>query len=203
MTERTIDLSDLPPPARGTWRQDDPKTSYQPYAPTADLVPPFLPLGHDQHQVRINASTHDATGLIRKATPEAMGNTARLGAKIEKYLPEYTEYQLDRGADAGMLVVTYGISADAARDAVKILRSKGRDVSLLVMKTMLPVPPDVLDILRGYERVLVMEENLPGLLREILTGWLGNERVKGRGKIGHMVTPWEIVEEVERCRQES
>jgi hypothetical protein len=71
------------------------------------------------------------------------------------------------------------------------------------MKTMLPVPSDIFEILDRYPRILIAEENLPGLLRELLFGQQKSERIKRINKIGNMITPLEIIEGVEACKQPS
>jgi 2-oxoglutarate ferredoxin oxidoreductase subunit alpha len=167
------------------------------------MVPDFLPVGNDRHQVRSNASTHDTTGATQKNSPEALENTARLKDKIEQRLDEYTFYEHDEDKAADTVILTYGISAEAARDAVRGLRTQGEKISLLVMKTMLPVPSDIFEILDRYPRILIVEENLPGLLRELLFGQQKSERIQCINKIGNMITPLEIIEGVEVCKQPS
>ena len=47
-----------------------------------------------------------------------------------------------------------------------------------------------------YERVFIAEENLDGLLCEIIYGVAGRPSVTSIGKIGTMIAPREIVERV-------
>jgi hypothetical protein len=67
----------------------------------------------------------------------------------------------------------------------------------------LPVPSDIFEILDRYPRILIVEENLPGLLRELLFGQQKSERIQRINKIGNMITPLEIIEGVEACKQPS
>jgi 2-oxoglutarate ferredoxin oxidoreductase subunit alpha len=203
MTNRNMDiskLSEVPRAERSLYHGAD---EYQPYAVNGNMVPDFLPVGNDRHQVRSNASTHDTTGATQKNSPEALENTARLKDKIEQRLDEYTFYEHDEDKAADTVILTYGISAEAARDAVRGLRTQGEKISLLVMKTMLPVPSDIFEILDRYPRILIVEENLPGLLRELLFGQQKSERIQCINKIGNMITPLEIIEGVEACKQPS
>lgn len=197
MTNRNLSLSQLPEITPVAWRFHDGPGEYRSYEADAGMVPPFLPAGNGRHQVRLNASTHDAGGLTRKTSPAAIENTERLRDKIEQRIAEYTHYQHDDEEDAATLLLTYGISSEAARDAMLTLRARGKRVALLVMKTLLPVPPQVLKIVAQYERVIIIEENLPGLLRELLYGQQGNDRVHSINRIGSMITPHEIVDSLE------
>lgn len=203
MTDHSVDLSTLTTITPTAWRSYDTVGEYLPYKANDDLVPPFLPVGNSRHQVRLNASTHDTRGLIQKVAPDAMSNTVRLRDKVEQRVLEYTYYDYDADEGATTLLLTYDISAEAARDAITILRTRGKHVSLLVMKTLLPVPPPVLRIVEQYEQVVIIEENLSGLLRELLFGHTGDDRVRSVNKIGGMVTPSEIVQGVEQCQRAS
>lgn len=198
MTNRSFDLSRLVPIEPVRRRFYEGSGPYRSYEAGEDRVAPFLPVGNDRHQVRLNASTHGKDGLIQKATEEAMNNTRRLKEKIEGRMPEFTRYDLDEPGDSDTLIVTYGITADAARDAVERSRRAGNGVSLLVIKTLLPVSPVILNIIDRYERVLFAEENLSGLLREVMYGQRVPEGVRSVNRIGKMVTPSDIMKELER-----
>ena len=175
--------------------------TYKPYLPDKNLVPPFLPLGNDKHQVRINASTHNMEGFIKKGIPEAMANTARLKQKIENSFNEMKDnYDLDDEKDSNTLIVTYGITSEAARDAVKIIRSGKREISLLVIKGLLPVSQSILDVLKKYTNIIIAEENISGLLKEILYGQIKYDNIRSVNKIGHLINPSEIIIEVNVCK---
>jgi len=92
---------------------------------------------------------------------------------VDRWLPEFTFYELDEEPGAKKLIVSYGITAGSAREAVAALRARGEKVSLLIIKTILPVPPPVIEIMSRYERVFIAEENLTGLLCEIIYGIAG------------------------------
>ena len=60
MTNRSFDLSRLPPVGPVPRAVDAGGDGhFRPYAAGPDAVPPFVPVGHGRHQVRLNASTHD------------------------------------------------------------------------------------------------------------------------------------------------
>lgn len=196
MTNRSFDVSTLPEIEPIQRKVDNLQQPYRPYLAGKDLVPPFVPVGNKDFQVRMNASTHDYDGLIKKGTPEAMGNTKRLKDKFEQRISEFTLYTFDQEQKANTLIITYGISADAARDAVKQIRDIGKKISLLIMKTLLPVPPKVLQIIDRHHDLVFVEENISGQLKEIICGKRIQENVKRVNKIGSMITPSEIIDAV-------
>lgn len=196
MTQRSFDLSTLPDIEKIEQPVYSGQDPYKSYLAGQDLVPPFVPLGHTDHQVRINSSTHDNEGMIRKGTPESLDNTRRLRAKIEKHLPEITFYSLEDEPGARDLIVTYGISADASRDALLQLRKNGKKVALLTVNTLLPVAAEIVQLINRYERVTFVEENLTGLYREIIFGQQQHGRIRSVNKIGSMIDPSEIVAKV-------
>lgn len=194
-TERSLDISKLPEVKKVGWEFYR-GTQYQPYAAGPDLVPQFLPVGSESNQVRLTASTHDQNGILQKASPEAMTNTSRLNDKIEKRVEEYLHYELDEEEGADSLIVTYGITSYAAREALKQLRFRGEKVSLLIVKTLLPVAPELTEIVKEYDQIVLAEENLMGQFRKILFGEWQCTELTGVNTIGHMITPEEIVKEV-------
>ncbi len=195
MTQRSFDLArleDIEPVKRAFYEGTAP---YRPYQADESLVPPFLPVGNDSHQVRLTASTHDTWGILRHSTDEALSNTRRLQAKVEAHTPVL--YDLDEQREAETLVVTYGITAGAAREAVADLRARGTPTSLLVARTLLPVPSVYYEILDRYPRVVIAEENLQGHLARLLFGHRLPEKVRLVTGIGRMIPPERIVQEVE------
>lgn len=196
MTNRSFDLSQLPPLKPVDRQYYKGKDTYLPYAAKENRAPDFLPLGNKAHRVRLNASTHDEQGLIRKATPGAMANTTRLHEKITNRVTEYASWHLDEKNGSDTLLVSYGITAGASLEALSVLRNENRKLSLLIIKTLLPLAPAVKDIISSYKKVVIAEENLTGLLKELLYGQCVPPGVKGVNKIGKMITPDEIIKEI-------
>lgn len=197
MTYKSFDvarLREITPVKRPVYSGKEP---YLPYEPMENLVPEFLPVNQDLHQVRITASTHDKTGIIQNTTPDAMANSTRLARKIQANLDRYLHYDYDRQEGAGTLLITYGITTQAAVDAVHAYRKEGRKASLLVMKTMGPVAPQYFEICRHYDRIIIAEENLDGDLRRIMFGQAPGKHVIGVNKIGRMIEPEEIINALE------
>ena len=197
MTNRSFDLNEFEEKEKVSLKYFENGKPYKPYLADEDtMVPPFLPLGNNQHQVRINSSTHDVNGFIQKATKEALDNTKRLKVKIEEGMKEFNFYSLNEIDEARILLVSYDISSDAVLEAAKVLKTRNVLVSTLILKTILPVPENILSILEYYEKVFIVEENLSGLLREILFGIQSQSNIYGINKIGEMISPEDIIAEV-------
>jgi 2-oxoglutarate ferredoxin oxidoreductase subunit alpha len=194
MTKRSIDLTELEDIEPIKRRFYDAETTYLPYAAGHAETPPFLPLGHAHHQVRMTASTHDQRGILQHSTDEAIANTRRLAAKVKENTPPL--YQLDDRDSAETLIVSYGITSGAARAAVRTLRESGEAISLLVARTLVPIPRVYYEILDRYPRIIFAEENLQGQFASILFGERWPERTALVGGIGHMVRPQDIIQEV-------
>jgi 2-oxoglutarate ferredoxin oxidoreductase subunit alpha len=192
MTQKGFDMSSLEPIHKIDRSPKKVETPYQPYKAGADMVPPFVPLGNEKYQARFNASTHDNDGLIRKGTPESLANTWRLREKLEKRVHEFSFYELDEEVNATDLIVSWGVTADASRDAVQSIRDKGNKVSLLIVKTLLPVSSGIYKIIDSYKKVLFAEENMTGLYKEMIFGKRNNSKIKTATKFGSMLTPSEI-----------
>ena len=196
MTMKSFDLSRLPEINPVEIDSKEIELPYKSYNSGNDLVPPFIPVGNDKHQVRINSSTHDNEGLIRKGNPESLANTKRLKDKFEKRIDEFTFYELDEDDNKEYLIVSYGISADAARDTIIKMRSQGKKVSLLVVKTLLPVPEKIKAIIEIFKNVSFIEENISGQYEKILFGAIKAENRNRVNNIGNLISPEEIEQEL-------
>jgi hypothetical protein len=100
-------------------------------------VPAFRPLGYGDVQVRATASTHDESGMIRSFDEKIRPNTERL--LISKTLDRFPVSRKDLQEGAEDLVISYGYTSYAATEAVRSLRSSGRRVSHVVVRTLFPV----------------------------------------------------------------
>jgi len=76
------------------------------------------------------------------------------------------------GDDSGLLVLGWGSTFGAIRMAVQICREKGMRVGHVHLRHLNPLPKDLGEILRRYERVLVPEMNLGQLSRIVRAEYL-------------------------------
>lgn len=195
MNQKSYDLnklSNIKPVKRKFY---DKKCTYKSYA-AKELVPDFLPLNQNKHQVRFNASTHDSSGILQHSTEDALNNTRRLENKINDTIDDYTYFIYEQQETAQTLVISYGISSLAAIDAVNELNKEGKNASLLVPKTLIPVPAIYMNIIKKYKKVIIAEESINNQLGQLLFGVDMPDNISFVGGLGKMITPAEIKKEV-------
>lgn len=196
MTLRNFDvskLSEILPVEKKYYNKSEP---YKPYKPEENLVPEFLPLGNEIHQVRITSSTHDQNGILQNISDEAIQNTIRIQRKLEHNIKDITLYEFLEVENAKNLLIAFDLTAEAARDAHNILIKEGIKTSLLIPKTLFPVPDDYSRIIKKYKNIFVAEENLNGQYKQILFGNFSGENVRGINSVAKMISPLMIVNEV-------
>ncbi len=93
---------------------------------------------------------------------------------IAKYIPEQT---VELGESSGKLVVVgWGSTYGAIHQAVKRLHREGKDVSHVHIRHLWPLPPNLGDLLAGFECVLVPEMNTGQLVRLLRSEFLIDAR---------------------------
>lgn len=198
MTRETVDMEKVEKPAviDRTLHTEGP---YLPFAPGPNGVPAFLPIGGPV-PVRQTSSMHGPDGYITTSPNVMQSLVERLQRKVESQIDTFSFYDWDNQPDASTLLVTYGITARSAREAVSRLRAQGRSVSLLVLKTLWPVPEKVLvAAAESIDRVLVVEANLGQYIHEVRRV-VCPKPVRFFGIMcGRMIFPEEIVQEVIRA----
>jgi len=177
---------------RATAPAGAPFTPYPADAPRG--VPLMTPYG-GPHTLRVTTSTHDERGFLTKSPAVVDALNRRLASKVEDHLDEATLVEPDLQAGAGALVVSYGVTALAARAAVAALRRSGTPVSHLVVRTLWPVPEEpIRRASRGVGRVVVPELNLGQYRREVERVVRGSAEVTGVNRVdGGLLTFEEIV----------
>jgi 2-oxoglutarate ferredoxin oxidoreductase subunit alpha len=163
-------------------------------------VPAFAPVGGEV-KVTVTGSAHDRRGRLRKVSPEVVEMLLHLQRKIEAHAAEMALVRPDLDPDASCLLLSYGITARAAREAVGVLRREGYPISFLQIQTLFPVPTEALNwTSAGIRTVFVAEENFGGQYRTVLAPLLAGKQILGINKIGSMITPGEIVGAIRGAR---
>jgi 2-oxoglutarate ferredoxin oxidoreductase subunit alpha len=157
-------------------------------------VPAMSPIGGG-HLLRFTTSSHDERGYLSKNAAQVDGLNRRLTTKVEDHMDEIglVEVDLEKGAD--VLVVSYGITARAVKEAVHRGRKKGVAVSSLTVHSIWPVPEGAIrQALEGVTRVLVPELNMGQYAREIERLARGDAQVEGLNRVdGELITPEQIL----------
>jgi 2-oxoglutarate ferredoxin oxidoreductase subunit alpha len=166
---------------------------YQP----ADGVPP---MGHfaGSHIVRFTGSSHDERGYLSKKPRDVGALNAHLAAKIEDHADEIALVESDVQTGADTLILSYGLTARSAAEAVQQARAAARGVSLLTVYSLWPVPEEAIRAaLVGVKRVIVPELNLGLYRREIERLACGVVEIVGVNRVdGGLITPSAIVEKL-------
>ena len=159
-------------------------------------VPGFLAVGGDG-KVTATGSAHNKMGELRKNDSETLDVLKHLEAKIEARRVELELATFDGEEGANTLIISFGITARAMREAVRSARGKGKKVSSLAVQSLFPVPERMIkEACKGISRVVIAEENLKGQYRGVLAPLLKDIAVIGANKIGTMITPSEIEEHI-------
>ena len=158
------------------------------------MAPYFLPIG-DKTLVRQTSSTHGSDGYITTDSDEIAKILDRLKTKLLSTVNRFSYHEALMEEDADTLLLTYGVTARAARDVHKEQKNRGQPVSLLVLKTLWPIPEDLIREKAGtVKRVVVVEMNLGQYVREI-ERILPNKKVEFLGQMdGRLITPHQIKE---------
>jgi len=195
MTRESVDLDAIELPEVATRRMADRDRPFLPFAaPSGDAAPDFLPIG-GRILVRQTSSTHGSNGYITVDPDEINAFQHRLEKKLTDHVGRFTYYEHDTDPQAETLVVAYGVTARAARAAVAASRQAGKPVSLLIPKTLWPVPQKlIVEAAAPYERIVVVEMNMGQYVREIRR-LLPGKRVGFFGQMnGDLIKPEQIRE---------
>ncbi|MCP3944169.1 MAG: pyruvate flavodoxin/ferredoxin oxidoreductase [Desulfobacteraceae bacterium] len=196
MTKESFDLNSVTLPSlveRTPYKGDN----YIPFKADPDKAPPFLPIG-GKTLVRQTSSTHGPDGYITIDPEIIAANQQRLRTKLHAARQQLSLYEKNLIPETDTLIISYGITSRAVEDAAKILAQKGQPISTLSLKTLWPVPEQViLKTAANFKRVVVIEMNLGQYINEIRR-ILGGKKIDFYGQMnGVMITPGKIMEVIE------
>jgi len=197
MTRESIDMDALQVPDRATRTAPPGGQDFLPFQVRKGRgVPDFLPIGGDV-PVRQTSSTHGINGYITTDHNEIAGIIKRLKTKIHSAVDEFSFHESYPAKKAETLIITYGISARAAKAVFNINKTSKHPVSLLVLKTIWPVPEAVIRrAARDIKRVIVVEMNLGQYVHEI-ERILPDKPVELLAQMdGRLITPRAIKEKI-------
>ena len=197
MTRESVNETSLEKPAIINRKQPPDGLSFLPFQVRPNqFVPDFLPIG-SKIPVRQTSSTHGANGYITTDQIEISQLLNRLKTKLESAVAEFSFYDFLPADNSDILLISYGVSARAAKAVFKELRITGRPISLLILKTLWPVPAEVIrQTANGFKRVVVVEMNLGQYVQEIKR-ILADKQVDFYGQMdGRLITPIKIKETI-------
>ena len=196
-TRESVDLDGCLPP-EVVRRNPAPKDhSGHPFEPLeGELIPPFFPMGGHRLS-RQTSSTHGPEGYITTDPAIIETGILRLKEKLHSGVDDFTFFDLDVQTEDKILLVVYGVTARAARTAVVDLREMGCKISLLILKSLYPVPEKLIrSAIKDKSQVVVIEMNHGQYVREIERLAVGVP-VRFFGQMnGELISPESIVKEV-------
>jgi 2-oxoglutarate ferredoxin oxidoreductase subunit alpha len=168
MTRESVDLDAVPRPALVERTAPAPGRPFIPFEVPEDvMVPSFLPIG-ERTLVRQTSSTHGADGYITTDYREIGRSQERLKTKLESAVHDFSFHEAFMAEGADTLLVAYGVTARAAKSVHRAFASEGVPLSLLILKTLWPVPEALIrEKAKGVKRVVVVEMNTGQYVREI------------------------------------
>ncbi|MCP4469078.1 MAG: 2-oxoacid:acceptor oxidoreductase subunit alpha [Gammaproteobacteria bacterium] len=172
----------------------DPKPEFQPYASGDDLIPEMVRPG-DGFRTHTTGLTHAENGFPTQ-DPELVDQyMRRILDKLEIHNALIESFEAIDTEDADYLVVAFGITARAARRAIKQAREQGVRVGMFRPITLWPFPVAAFEsIVGGKHGVLIAEMNAGQLITEIERYRPAGCRVDGLNRIdGETITPRQIL----------
>jgi 2-oxoglutarate ferredoxin oxidoreductase subunit alpha len=160
---RVPTVAELPElPVRFATEPNSPDGRFLPYARDPEtLARPWAVPGTPGLQHRIGGlEKSDGTGEVSYDADNHDRMVRLRAAKVAGIARSLPPVDVDDpGARARLLVVSWGSTYGAVREACREVRHEGVAVAHAHLRHLAPFPPDLADVLRRYERVLVPEMN--------------------------------------------
>jgi len=174
-----------------------PADDFKPYAETEDLIP-AMPRPGDGYRTHTTGLTHWEDGFPTQVPDQVDRMIKRMSGKMGMHRAAYESWESVECEDADVVICAIGISARAARGAVKMLRSKGVKAGLFRPITLWPFPEDAfLNTVSSAKSILVPELNAGQMILEVERLCAGTKAVAGLNRIdGEHIDPVEIEEKV-------
>lgn len=187
-----LEIIERPKPSEGP-------SDYLPFDSTGRLPSPMAVAGQGYH-VHVTGLTHDERGypVITDVVQER--NVRHIVDKIRNNADKIIQLEMIETADARVVVVAYGCTSRAARQAVENLRRRGMKVGLLRLITVWPFPSDLIASLAEQVHAFVVPEiNYGQIVHEVDRSAKANAKVVLMALMGgSMHTPAEIEDAVGR-----
>lgn len=159
-------------------------------------VPLFSPVG-GEHKTTFTGSAHNKSGSLQKNSPETIEVLHHLQKKITSRAEDMAFIKTDDDPNADILIISFGITARTAREAVKQARERRIRVRMVNVISLFPIPEKLLKkAAEGVHTVFVAEENLTGQYRSVIQYLFTDKKVVGINSWGTMITPNDILEHI-------
>jgi 2-oxoglutarate/2-oxoacid ferredoxin oxidoreductase subunit alpha len=188
--------SDLPPIDPRLRRATANGTPFLPYARDDNLARPWAVPGTKGLQHRIGGlEKQDGTGAISYDGPNHQRMTELRDAKVKGV--EVPDLVVNDNVDADLLVLGWGSSYGTIRAGARRVQERGGLVATAHLRHLHPMPANLGEVLRSYERVLVPEMNSGQLAHELRARYLVDVETYAKVQ-GQPLLPSEMEEEMWR-----
>ncbi|MDP2674941.1 MAG: 2-oxoacid:acceptor oxidoreductase subunit alpha [Dehalococcoidia bacterium] len=144
-----------------------PNDGWLPYAAGKDLVP-ALPHAGEGYNIHVTGLTHDERGYPTNDPQVHDRLVRRLSRKVQANAQQICEFEKLHTDDAETVVIAYGATARAARQAVLAARERGIRAGLFRLITLWPFPRGTIkELTNTARRFVVAEMNLGQVAREV------------------------------------
>ncbi len=167
------------------------------------MIPPMARPGAG-YRAHMTGLTHDEDGFPTQNPERAARATNRVLDKLQHHRSGIEAFEALHCDDAEVLVVAIGISARAARQAVKEARQRGLRAGLFRPITLWPFPAEPFRAAaKGARAVLVPEMNAGQLSLEVERLLPAGPRLAQINRVnGEPIPPAEIVARIEELAQD-
>ncbi|MDD2372358.1 MAG: 2-oxoacid:acceptor oxidoreductase subunit alpha [Syntrophomonadaceae bacterium] len=168
---------------------------YKPYTPDEDGIAPLAVYG-SEYVYHVTSSMHGPEGSSNNNPANAAWKVGQLHEKIERYRDEIVMTKEFAVEDMDILVVTFGATTRAAREAIAAARSQGIKAGVLQLVTVWPLPDlEVARLGQLVKRVVVPEMNYSGQIAAEVQRILGpSVDIRRVNKYnGTIITPQDIL----------
>ena len=151
----------------------------------------------------LTGDEHDSLGHITEDPDIRDLNQARRLAKLDDVLaalPGQRMAHLEGPADADVLLVGWGSTKGAMMEARDRLDEEGTSAAVLMIRVLSPFPRDVAPIVEAASRIVCVEENATGQLRDLIAQETGVRAGHFIGKTnGRPIQPGELTDGIRHC----
>lgn len=168
--------------------------NFQPYAAGEDRIPDMVRPG-DGFRTHTTGLTHAPDGFPTQDPEQVEQFMHRILGKLASHRELIECFETIATEDAELLVVSYGMTARAARRAVKQARDAGIRVGMFRPITLWPFPAEAFTAcVEGKRAVLVPEMNAGQLINEIERYRPAGCHIEGLNRVdGETITPDQIL----------
>jgi 2-oxoglutarate ferredoxin oxidoreductase subunit alpha len=179
----------------------EPPEWYKHFEITPDYRSPMASFG-EGYRFHLTGLTHDEYGFPTAKKNEIVMKLEKLRLKTMRHLEELTDVRIEMMEDAHIMVVAYGSTARAARQAIRMARKKRFKVGLIQPRIIWPFPDKIIrKYLEQVDLVVVPELNQGQIIREVKRLSHRHTKIIGLNRFdGELITPRQIMDKIKEER---